>query len=113
MKKYIFWLIASVFSVIMSAVSCQEGNLDDDNAGGKPEDTGIANVKNPYEDKDVSYLGATVSVKFDASASWTAELELLTSPDEEWARITSSTVSGEGKTNRTVRIAFDENEPTP
>lgn len=111
-KNYISWLIASVFMVIISAASCQEGNLDDDNAGVKPEDTGIANVKNPYEDKDVSYLGATVSVKFDASASWTAELELLTSPDEEWARITSSTVSGEGKTNRTVRIAFDENEST-
>ena len=111
-KNYISWLIASVFMVMISVASCQEGNLDDDNAGGKPEDTGIANVKNPYEDKDVSYLGATVSVKFDASASWTAELELLTSPDEEWARITSSTVSGEGKTNRTVRIAFDENEST-
>lgn len=111
-KNYISWLIASVFMVIISAASCQEGNLDDDNAGVKPEDTGIANVKNPYEDKDVSYLGATVSVKFDASASWTAELELLTSPEEEWARITSSTVSGEGKTNRTVRIAFDENEST-
>ena len=109
-KNYISWLIASVFMVMISVASCQEGNLDDDNAGGKPEDTGIANVKNPYEDKDVSYHGATVSVKFDASASWTAELELLTSPDEEWARITSSTVSGEGKTNRTVRIAIDENK---
>lgn len=109
-KNYRSWLIASVFMVMISVASCQEGNLDDDNAGGKPEDTGITNVKNPYEDKDVSYLGATVSVKFDASASWTAELELLTTPDEEWAGITSSTVSGEGKTNRTVRIAIDENK---
>ena len=109
-KNYISWLIATVFTVVVSAVSCQKGNLDDDNAGEKPEDTGISNVKCTYDDKDVSYLGATVSVKFDASASWTAHLELLTSPEEEWARINSSTVSGEGKTNRTVRIAFDENK---
>lgn len=109
-KNYISWLIATVFTVVVSAVSCQKGNLDDDNAGEKPEDTGISNVKCTYDDKDVSYLGATVSVKFDASASWTANLELLTSPEEEWARINSSTVSGEGKTNRTVRIAFDENK---
>jgi len=47
-KNYISWLIASVFMVMISVASCQEGNLDDDNAGGKPEDTGIANVKNPY-----------------------------------------------------------------
>ena len=60
MKNYISWLIASVFMVIISAASCQEGNLDDDNTGGKPEDTGITNVKNPYEDKDVSYLGGIV-----------------------------------------------------
>ena len=109
-KNYISWLIATVFTVVVSAVSCQKGNLDDDNAGEQPEDTGISNVKCTYDDKDVSYLGATVSVKFDASASWTAHLELLTSPEEEWARINSSTVSGEGKTNRTVRIAFDENK---
>ena len=109
-KNYISWLIATVFTVVVSAVSCQKGNLDDENAGEKPEDTGISNVKCTYDDKDVSYLGATVSVKFDASASWTAHLELLTSPEEEWARINSSTVSGEGKTNRTVRIAFDENK---
>ena len=109
-KNYISWLIATVFTVVVSAVSCQKGNLDDENAGEKPEDTGISNVKCTYDDKDVSYLGATVSVKFDASASWAAHLELLTSPEEEWARINSSTVSGEGKTNRTVRIAFDENK---
>ena len=47
-------------------------------------------------------LAASLSVLEKKVLLVAAELELLTSPDEEWARITSSTVSGEGKTNRTV-----------
>ena len=36
--------------------------------------SGLSDIKNQYADKEVSYMGATVSVKFAASASWTASL---------------------------------------
>lgn len=75
----------------------------------KPLESGISNVYNQYADKEVSYYGATVSIKFDAVASWTAELDIKTSPEAEWVTINPNTQSGAAKTGATVRLVFDEN----
>lgn len=73
--------------------------------------SGISNIDNPFVEKIVSFRGATVSVKFDAAAAWTAALELKgDGSDDEWAYIVGSSGSGEAKKGSTVRIAFDENE---
>ena len=72
--------------------------------------SGLSNIQNSYSDKDVSYMGATVSVKFDASAAWTAEVVLKTTPDVAWAAINKSTQSGVAKKGATVRIAFEQNK---
>lgn len=71
--------------------------------------TGISNVINQYETKLVPYRGATISVKFDVNASWTAYLEVKTDQDD-WVSISSSTQSGEAKKSSTVRIVFDSNK---
>ena len=72
--------------------------------------SGLDNIQNSYSDKEVSYLGATVSVKFDASAVWTAELVLKTTPDVAWASINKSSQSGVAKKGATVRVAFEQNK---
>ena len=72
--------------------------------------SGLSNIQNRYADKDVSYMGATVSVKFDAAAAWTAELKFKTASDIEWASISKSTLSGDAKKSATVRIVFEENK---
>lgn len=73
-------------------------------------DSGISNVVNSYESKSVSFRGATISVKFDADAAWTASLDLKTMPEDEWAEISSSTLSGNAKKGCNVRVAFEENK---
>ena len=73
-------------------------------------DSGISNVVNSYESKFVSFRGATISVKFDADAAWTASLDLKTMPEDEWAEISSSTLSGNAKKGCNVRVAFEENK---
>lgn len=73
----------------------------------EPE-SGVANVS--YPDKAVSYRGATVSVKFDAGAAWTASLELKSVPELEWAAVSASTTSGDAKKGCSVRVAFEENK---
>lgn len=72
--------------------------------------TGITNIENQYENKTVSYLGATVTVKFDAEAAWTASLELKTEADEEWVAINANTLSGEARKKAAVRVAFEKNK---
>lgn len=71
---------------------------------------GVTNIVNPYTDKDVSFRGETVTIKFDTAGDWIAKLELLTAPGEKWAYITGTTTSGSAKNGCTVRIAFDKNE---
>lgn len=84
---------------------------DPDNGKNESPVSGISNIDNAYADKTVSFRGATVSVKFDASASWTAELELKNADDgDDWAYIAGSSGSGAAKKGSTVRVAFDENE---
>ena len=77
----------------------------------KPEEKEepITNIENSYEGKTVSYLGATITVRFDASVSWTASLNLKDNPEGEWAAVNANTVSGEAKKKASVRVAFEKN----
>ena len=72
--------------------------------------SGLSNIKNSNSGKEISHLGSTVSVKFDASAAWTAELVLKAMPDVEWAYVSESTQSGDAKKSATVRVIFEANK---
>ncbi len=106
--KYFISLILGL--ALISAVSCTEDPVQPE----QPEqpgqtEAGISNIDNSYSGRAVSYRGATVTIKFDALASWTAELKLNTDAASEWASINANTVSGEAKKQATVRIAFEKN----
>ena len=113
MKNIWKYLFAAAL-LISFAASC--GKVDEPDQKEPEEETpvtpesGIANIQNSYADKEVSYLGATVSIKFDASAAWTAELVLKTTPDVTWASINKSNQSGVAKKGATVRVAFEQNK---
>lgn len=96
-------------AILAFAVSCEK---EPDN-GANPGDevrSGISNVEHSYTDKQVSYRGTTVSVRFAASAAWTASVKKLNAETEDWISVIASTVSGEAKERCTVRIDFEENE---
>lgn len=97
-------LLGIVISVCCLS-SCQEEDSPMDAA--KDGNTLISNIN--HSDRDVSYRGATVSVKFDATVAWTASLKKQTAQEEEWVAIASSTLSGEAGEDRTVRIDFEKN----
>ncbi len=97
----------------MPAVGDDTENTDDKvDTEDKPDadDGWVTNVVNPYADKTVSYLGTTVSVKFDASTDWSAELKFTNEADAGWAEINSNTVSGAAKKGCTVRISVKQNK---
>ncbi len=107
--------MAAAFAVF-GIVSCEEPAPvvpdDEDPPVVKPE-SGISNVVNSYEDKSVSYLGCSVSIKFDAAAAWTAAVKPSPETDasgNEWATINANTVSGEAKKGATVRISIKQNK---
>lgn len=110
--KFFNRFFLSFVVMLAGVVSCQEKEPDPvgPNETPEPSSSGIQNVRNQYAEKTVSYHGATVTVKFDAAASWTASLELKTAQDEGWASISASTQSGEGKKDCSVRVAFEEND---
>ena len=115
MKNIWKYLLAASL-LILCAASCGKVEQPDQN-GPEVENpveptSGLENIQNSYADKEVSHLGATVSVKFDASAAWTAELVLKTTPDVAWASINSSSQSGSAKKGATVRVAFEKNKTT-
>lgn len=110
-------------AALAAFIACQEKELDDESPDNgkepveqpeeKPEEkpeSGISNIQNPYLDKSVSFRGATVTVKFDASASWAAELKLADASDNKWVSISSSTMSGEAKKGCSVRVVFEANK---
>lgn len=112
-KRFLIYFAAALFCF----AACTEKDIDDVKDPVDPEppvvekpESGISNVVNSYAEKTVSFRGATISVKFDAAAAWTASLELKTAPEEEWAEISSGTLSGEAKQGCNVRIAFEEND---
>ena len=113
--KNIWKYLLSAALVISLAGACQKEEKPDDKDPGQQESpvtptSGLSNIKNSYADKEVSHLGSTVSIKFDASASWTAELALKTTPDVEWASISQSTQSGDAKKAATVRVVIEANK---
>lgn len=113
-RKY----IAAIFTVLFCFAACdknieelpqppvEDGSTETDPPSEKPA-SGVSNVS--YSDKAVSFRGATVSVRFDAAAAWTASLELKSVPEQEWAAISSSTLSGGARKDCSVRIVFEEN----
>ena len=119
-SKSLLKLFSMLLLVAGFAVACEKDVIEEENNNNntpeppveQPVESGISNVSNSYADKEVSYRGATISVKMDLSAAWSASLELLDSPEKEWAAISSSTQSGAAKKGATVRIAFEENEET-
>ena len=97
-------------------VSCEKDIIEEEQKDPVPEppveqpvESGISNVSNSYADKEVSYMGATISVKMDLSAAWSASLVLLDNPEKEWVAISKTTQSGAAKKGATVRIVFEEN----
>lgn len=105
-RKFNFCFI-TLLSLLFVISACQKSDPIEEPAP-DTQKVGVSNVLNPYATKLVSYRGATISLKFDASASWTAHLEFNTD-EEDWASISSSTLSGEAEKRTTVRIAFNKN----
>ena len=104
--KHLYILFLAALCI---AVSCTKEPVDN------PDDTptvlsGVSNVSHSYTDKLVSYRGATVSVKFDAAAAWTAEVQPKAESAKEWVTVMASTASGEAKNGCTVRVVFEENK---
>lgn len=108
-KIFILLLMAMAF-----AVSCKEGPADIEQPDDEPGvvETGISNIVNTNEGKKISFRGTTVSVKFDASADWKADLKKLDAPDQDWVSITASTQTGAAKKGATVRMDFEKNNGT-
>ena len=92
-------LIVMAAAALLSLTSCQE----------KEPASVVGNVSVSVGDKAVTYRGATVTVTFDATAAWTAELRLLNG-EGEWASIRSNTLKGNAKNGALVRISFEEND---
>lgn len=99
--------LALLLTLSLLTLSCGKEN-DEPVLPDTPE-SGISDIRNSNGDKAVSYRGSTLSVKFAASDSWTASLDLKTTPEEEWAELGSSTMSGDKGENCTVRIVFEKN----
>ena len=115
LMKNIWKYLLLAASVILIAGACGKEEQPDQEEPDKEQtpvtpESGLANIKNSYADKEVSHLGSTVSIKFDASASWTAELALKTTPDVGWAAISQSTQSGDAKKAATVRVVIEANK---
>ena len=106
------FLMSFVFGLMLAGlVSCGDDPIEPqgpDEPGQK--ETGISNIDNSYEGRTVSYRGATVTVKFDASAAWTASLELKSASGKAWASINANTMSGDAEKKASVRIAFEKND---
>lgn len=95
MKK-LFYMVISAALVFMTG-ACQKENV---------ADTGITNLSNPMEGKSVYYKGESVTVRFTASAAWTAE---LSEQSQEWVKISKvngNDAAGDGY----VRMDFSANE---
>lgn len=107
-------ILLSMLSVCIAA--CQKEGTEEPGTTPGPDDgqqevpvSFVSDIDNPNEGKEVSYHGATVTVRFDASADWSATLVLKTAPEKEWASISSSP-SGEAKEGCRVRVVIDENK---
>lgn len=102
MKNLAVWMIPALFCVM----GCED---KDSQEPVQPEVSPISNVVNQYSDKKVSFRGSTITVRFDASADWTASMVLADDPEAEWASVSESTASGTADTDCAVRIVFEKN----
>ena len=114
MKDFWKYLLLAA-SVISIAAACGKEEQPDQKDPGQEQtpvtpESGLSNIKNSYADKEVSHLGSTVSIKFDASASWTAGLVLKTTPEADWASISQSTQSADARKAATVRVVVEANK---
>lgn len=92
--------LAAVVGVVFSG--CEKHGDD----GQDLSKAGISNLENPKDGQTVSRLGETVTVSFNASAAWVADLGLEES--ESWVRIAAqnnNTEAGRGS----VRLVFERN----
>ena len=96
MKKLFYMMLSAV--LVFSAGSCQKETV---------KDTGITNLSNPMQGKNVFYKGETVQIKFSASAAWTAE---LSDASADWVEITKTYGNEAAGDGCYVRINFLENE---
>ena len=84
--------------LVFAASACQKETMID---------TGITNLSNPMQGKNVSYKGETVQISFSASAAWTAELSDASADWVEIDRMYGKDSAGDGCY---VRLNFFENE---
>ncbi len=104
--KNLFAAISAL--LLVGLASCEKepgGNGNPENPG-----KGITNVQNPYADRPVSYLGSTVTIKFDSDKEWTADLKFPDESSDDWASINKNTLSGGAKANSTVRVSVKQNK---
>ncbi len=108
-------IIIALAALVCTLASCEKPAPvpgGDDNGQDKVE-SGISNIINSYSDRKVSYLGSTVSVKFDAAAAWTASVKAYPALDasgKEWVSVNDNTASGEARKGATVRMPIKPNK---
>lgn len=96
MKKLIYMVLSAVLVLAMGA--CQKEMV---------KDTGITNLSNPMEGKNVYYKGESVKIEFSASAAWTAE---LSDASADWVEIDKMYGKDSAGDGCYVRLNFLENE---
>ena len=96
MKRLIYMVLSAV--LVFAAGACQKDEV---------KDTGITNLSNPMEGKNVYYKGESVKIEFSASAAWTAELSDASADWVEVDRMYGKDSAGDGCY---VRLNFFENE---
>ena len=96
MKRLIYMVLSAV--LVFAAGACQKDEV---------KDTGITNLSNPMQGKNVYYKGESVKIEFSASAAWTAELSDASADWVEIDRMYGKDSAGDGCY---VRLNFFENE---
>ena len=96
MKRLIYMVLSAV--LVFAAGACQKDEI---------KDTGITNLSNPMQGKNVYYKGESVKIEFSASAAWTAELSDASADWVEIDRMYGKDSAGDGCY---VRLNFFENE---
>ena len=96
MKRLIYMVLSAV--LVFAAGACQKDEV---------KDTGITNLSNPMQGKNVYYKGESVKIEFSASAAWSAELSDVSANWVEIDRTYGKDMGGDGCY---VRLNFFENE---
>ncbi len=107
--------LAVAIIALLTFASCNEGPADTQGPDNDKEQTEgdtqpLSDIVNPYAEKKVSYRGATVTVKFDPVASWTASLKMLSQTEADWVKLIASSASGDAKKGSAIKIDFEKND---